>query len=149
MASEWGVSPKQSVLAEVRRRGTADVVSHCAAILSGDGVDPEFLFVLAGPASRQILEGREGGLGGYWPKVWALRALLYAWDDAAAGSVIDATGDVSWRVREMAARVIRAHAIDDALEVLGRLADDAVPRVRAAADRARVSLVETAPRRSR
>ncbi len=45
----------------------------------------------------------------------------------------------------MAARVIRAHEIDDALEVLSTLVDDPVPRVRTAAERARIALTRAAP----
>lgn len=140
MADKWGVTPKESVLAEVRVTGVTDVATRCIHLLSGRGADAAFLFVLAGPASRQVLDGREGGPEGHWPKVWALRGLLYAWDDSAEAAVIHATSDQSWRVREMAAKVIRAHVVDDALEALGRLAEDEVPRVRAAAERARVTL---------
>jgi HEAT repeat protein len=63
--------------------------------------------------------------------------LLYVWDDAAAGSIIDATTHESWRVREMAAKVIAAHGLDEAFDSLVSLLDDPVPRVRAAAARAR------------
>jgi len=58
--------------------------------------------------------------------VWALRGLRYAYSDAAAWSVIEATAGRSWRVREMAAKVIGTHAIDDGLDPLGRLVDDPV-----------------------
>ena len=81
---------------------------------------------LAGLASRQVLDSREEGRDGYWPRVWALRGLRYAYSDAAASSVIEATADRSWRVREMAAKVILTHAIDDGLDPLGRLVDDPV-----------------------
>jgi hypothetical protein len=144
--SVWGVTPKESILAEVRRSGRQAVVFRCTEVLAGRGIDAEFLFALAGPASRQVLDGREGGPGGHWPKVWALRGLLYAWDDAAEAPVMAATADDSWRVREMAAKVIRANEIDEALEVLSTLVDDPVPRVRTAADRARVALTGAAPR---
>lgn len=140
MVERWGVTPKASVLAEVRRTGLADVAARCTDLLCGQPVDERFAYVLAGPTSRQVLEGREGGPDGHWPKVWALRGLLYAWDDVAEAAVFDATCDGSWRVREMAARVIGAHAIDDALEALDRLTGDPVPRVRAAASRARIAL---------
>jgi len=146
VAGEWGVTPKHSVLAEVRRVGLRDVVSRCTEILSGRPSDSRVLYVLAGPASRQVLDGREGGPDGYWPKVWALRGLLYAWDDAAQTAVLDVIADESWRVREMAAKVIGAHAIDDGLDALGRLIDDPVPRVRTAATRARLALTRAVPR---
>lgn len=64
--------------------------------------------------------------------------------DAAATSVIEATADRSWRVREMAAKVIGTHAIDDGLDALSRLVDDPVPRVRGAAASARVALTNAA-----
>lgn len=136
----WGVTPKESVQAEVRRAGRREVAVRCMAILEGVRPDGRFLYVLAGPASRPVLDGRSGGLEGYWPKVWALRGLRYAWDDAASAPVIAATSDESWRVREMAAKVIGARAIDDGLEALGSLVDDPVPRVRAAAAAARAAL---------
>jgi hypothetical protein len=100
------------------------------------------LFVIGGPTARNILEGREGGVGGYWPRVWALRALLYAWDDSAASVVVGAVTDESWRVREMAAKVVARRGLDEGLESMVVLADDPVPRVRAAAQRARVRLTE-------
>lgn len=140
VATVWGVTPKQSVLAEVRRTGRRDVAMRCVAILEGRRPEGAFLYVLAGPPSGPVLDGQAGGLGGYWPKVWALRGLRYAWDDAAKQLVADATADDAWRVREMAAKVIRVHEIDDALEALGRLVDDPVPRVRVAATAARVAL---------
>jgi hypothetical protein len=142
--SVWGVTPRESILAEVRRSGRQAVVFRCTELLNGRGIDAEFLFALAGPASRQVLDGREGGPEGYWPKVWALRGLLYAWDDAAESQVIAATADASWRVREMAATVIGANEIDQALEVLSTLVDDPVTRVRTAAERARIALTRTA-----
>lgn len=145
MAGEWGVTPKASVLAEVRNAGLAEVVARCKAILAGRGLDASFLYVLAGPHSRQVLAGREGGPDGYWPRVWALRGLLYAWDDTAQTAVIDMTADPSWRVREMAANVVRAHLVEDALDVLSRLVDDPVPRVRTSALRARIALTEAGP----
>jgi hypothetical protein len=142
--SVWGVTPKESIRAEARRRGRQAVAFRCTEVLAGRGIDAEFLFVLAGPASRPVLDGRGGGPEGYWPKVWALRGLLYAWDEAAQASVMAATADDSWRVREMAAKVIKAHEIDDALEVLSTLVDDPVPRVRTAAERARIALTQAA-----
>lgn len=124
MVGDWGATPKESVLAEVGRAGLDDVVARRKALLSGRGVDARFLFALAGPAPRQVLDGSEGGPYGRWPKVWALRGLLLRVGGLCRAPVVAATTDESWRVREMAARVIGAHAIDDALEDLNRLVDD-------------------------
>jgi hypothetical protein len=112
------------------------VVAGCLDILTGRNIDERLLRVLAGPAAETVLVGREGGVGGYWPRVWATRGLLYAWDESAAAAVVAATSDTSWRVREMAAKVTSAHRVGDGLDAMTMLRDDPVPRVRAAAERA-------------
>ncbi len=109
------------------------MVRGCVEILTAATVDEEFLVVLAGPAAQQVLNGREGGVDGYWPRVWAARGLLHVWEDVAAPAVIRATADASWRVREMAAKVIGRHAVGDGLDALAALQSDPVARVRAAA----------------
>jgi len=88
-----------------------------------------------------VLGGRAGGGSGYWPRVWAARALLYAWEDSAAPAVARAAADESWRVREMVAKVVARHGIDDAFTAVAGLLDDPVPRVRAAAERAVRNLI--------
>ena len=87
-----------------------------------------------------MLDGREGGIHGYWPRVWAARGLLYAWDESAASAVIQATADPHWRVREMALKVINRRLVGDALDAAAELRNDPVPRVRQAAERAVVAL---------
>jgi len=76
--------------------------------------------------------------------------LLHAWLDHAAetgaapceatDAIIGALGDHAWRVREMAAKVVAAHRIGQALDAVAALRDDPSPRVRAAAERAVVLL---------
>ena len=83
-----------------------------------------------------MLDGRDGGSSGYWPRVWAARGLLHAWDPAATGAIIGATADDAWRVREMAAKVIARHQVGDAFDAVTALRSDSVERVRAAASRA-------------
>ena len=136
MATAWGTSPKQSVLAECQRRGRSAVVGDCVTILLGNDVDGAFLVVLAGPGARTVLEGRAGGTGGYWPRVWAARGLLHVWDDGATTAIIGATSHESWRVREMAAKVIARHGVLAAIDVVVTLMDDENARVRSAASRA-------------
>lgn len=136
MPSHWGVSPRDSVRGECQRSGEDAVVAGCLDILTGRSVDERLLHVLAGPAAEQVIDGGEGGTGGYWPRVWAARGLLYVWDAAAADAIVAATSDPSWRVREMAAKVIAGHRVGDGLDAMTRLRDDPVPRVRAAAERA-------------
>jgi len=138
----WELTPRQSVEAECRRRGDDTLVAGCVDILDGGAVDGELLGVLAGPAAATVLDGAEGGPTGYWPRVWALRALLYAWSDDATPAVVLALDDPSWRVREMAARVVARRVVGPAFDALVDLRHDPTPRVRAAADRALTVLVE-------
>jgi hypothetical protein len=142
VASIWGTTPRHSIEAAAETVGDAAIVDDCLAILAGRRVDDEFLYVIAGPGARTVLSGREGGPLGYWPRTWALRALLYVWDDRATGAVVAATEDEAWRVREMAAKVVAKHRLDDGLEAMLSLRADPVERVRAAAARARQRLTE-------
>lgn len=133
--SNWGLTPRASIEAECRRRGTSAVAAACTSILLDGAVDDDLLWVVAGPATTAVLAGREGGRDGYWPRVWATRGLLHAWDDAAAPALTAAIRDDAWRVREMAAKVVAKHHVEDAFEEIVRLRDDPVARVRAAAER--------------
>jgi HEAT repeat protein len=109
-------------------------------LLEGRDVDDALVVALGGPHAENVLAGSEGGKSGYWPRVWAARGLLYAWDDKATRVVIHATEDESWRVREMAAKVVARHRLGAALDAVARLRDDPVTRVRAAAERALISV---------
>ena len=109
------------------------MVAGCIDILNGGSIDEHLLDVLAGPAAGSVLAGAEGGLTGYWPRVWALRGLLYAWSDDAVSAVMRAFGDQSWRVREMAVRVVAKHIVGEAFDDVVKLQDDPTPRVRTAA----------------
>ncbi len=106
------------------------------AALEGRAVGEDLLLVLGGAPALTVLEGREGGVEGQWPQVWGARGLLYVWSDAATPAIVRALVDPSWRVREMAAKVVARHVVSDALEAVAALRQDPVPRVRAAAERA-------------
>jgi hypothetical protein len=135
------MTPRQSIAAECQRRGQAAVVSGCIDLLQGHpGVDDALLLALAGPAAEGVLDGQAGGKAGYWPRVWAARGLLHAWDDRASAAIIQATTDDAWRVREMAAKVIARHRVGNAFTAVAGLRSDPVHRVRAAAERAVVLL---------
>jgi hypothetical protein len=141
MSAIWRLTPRQSVAAECKRRGKAVVVAGCIDLLQGrQDTDDAFLIALAGPAAQAVLDGSAGGRQGYWPRVWAARGLLHAWDDRATAVIIQAMADDAWRVREMAAKVVARHRIGDALPALSQLRDDPVQRVRIAAERAIVLL---------
>jgi hypothetical protein len=130
------MTPRESVEAECRRRGTPGVVAGCAGLLRREPADDELVLAIGGPAARAILDGGQQ----YWLRVWGARALLYAWDEGLAGPVLDAVtaalADESWRVREMAAKVIARRRLGAALAAVAALQDDHVPRVRSAAARA-------------
>ena len=129
-------SPAKRVAAECARRGRTAVIRGCVDILDGRGVDEDLVVVLGGTGAEYVLSGREGGPDGPWPRVWAARGLLHAWDDSATSAVVGAVGDPAWRVREMALKVIARHRVGDASDVAVAAADDPVERVRAASARA-------------
>lgn len=142
MGSEWGLTPRQSIEMESRRRGEKELVHDCVTILQGGPIDEGTLFALAGPAAGVLTEGGWGGVHGYWPRVWAMRSFLYVWDPVASGVVIAGAKDSHWRVREMSAKVVARRRLGDALDAMNELSDDDVKRVREAAHRAVVRLVE-------
>ncbi|MFI5034897.1 MAG: HEAT repeat domain-containing protein [Acidimicrobiales bacterium] len=129
-------TPRQRVEVECARRGRADLVAAMARQLSGADVDAELIVALGGPAGAAVLAGGGGGVTGYWPRVWAARGLLHVWDEEATVALVDAAHDPSWRVREMVAKVVARHRVDEALEAIDGLRADPVPRVRQAAERA-------------
>ena len=103
-------------------------------------VDDGLILALGGAPADYVVSGHAGGKDGYWPRVWAARGLLHAWDDRATATIIQAAADDAWRVREMAAKVVARHRIDDALSAMAGLQEDPVLRVRSAAGRALAAL---------
>ena len=134
-ASRWGITPQQSIEAECTRRGGTAVIEGCVRLVYGKDVDADLLMALGGPAARKFLDGRPHA-DRYWLRVWGLRGLLWTWQDSAATAVQAALTDESWRVREMAAKVVAKRAIGDAMSAVAHLRADPVPRVRTAAERA-------------
>ena len=132
--------PRQRIEAECRRRGRPALAAGCIALLEGREADDGLVLVLGGAPAEYVLSGHEGGKEGYWPRVWAARGLLHAWDERATGAIIQAATDDAWRVREMAAKVVARHRVDAALDEMADLQDDERPRVRSAARRAIAAL---------
>jgi len=139
-------TPKERIAAECARRGRHALIAGCVDLLHGryDTVDDDLVLALGGETAVYVLGGGEGGKAGYWPRVWAARGLLHAWDPAddnvTTAAIINATSDTAWRVREMAGKVIARHRVGDALDAIAALRADPVPRVRDAAQRAVVAL---------
>jgi len=134
------MTPRESIEAECLRVGASTFLANCVQILRGGDVDEETLLALAGPGATEILRGKEGGVSGYWPRVWAMRGFLYAWEDTATHVVLEGANDPSWRVREMSAKVVARRGVVDAFDAMALLGNDPVLRVRTAAERALVRL---------
>jgi HEAT repeat protein len=131
-------TPKLRVAVERAKGGAAPLTAGCVALLEGrpEEVSDAMIIILGGESAHPILDGAAGGRNGYWPRVWAARGLLHAWDPAATAAIAGATSDEAWRVREMAAKVIARHRVGDAFDAVAVLRADPVERVRAAAARA-------------
>lgn len=141
-ASSRGKPPRERIREECARRGKDELVAGCIDLLSSREVDDGLVLALGGPHARSVLDHEPPG-SDYWLRVWAARGLLWAWDDVALPCLLDALEDDSWRVREMALKVIARHGLDDSLARVADLQEDPVPRVRAAASRALVRLAGT------
>lgn len=132
-------TPRQRIEAECRRRGPAAVAAGCVRLLTGDYADTSLIVVLGGPTARHVLEHGPP----YWYRVWGARGLLWNWNDTALEAVKLALHDESWRVREMAAKIVARHLLGDLLPAIAPLRQDPTPRVRTAATRALTRLTTT------
>ena len=138
----WGKTPRDSVEGECELRGKDEVVAGCMSLLNGDSADAELIYALGGPPASWVFTGDAPGPD-YWLRVWAARGLLWAWDDAALPCIMTALEDDSWRVREMALRVVARHRLDDAVTTVAPLQGDPVARVASASPRAIVRLAKS------
>lgn len=129
------MSPRQSIENECGRRGSRAVVAGCRALLRGEDADAGLLLALGGPPAQWAVTGDRPGPA-YWTRVWALRGLLWVWDDEAYPEVLAALNDEAWRVREMALKVIARHRLGDATDKVAALRADPTQRVARAAIRA-------------
>ncbi|MDX6197179.1 MAG: hypothetical protein QOJ79_330 [Actinomycetota bacterium] len=102
-------------------------------LLAGADLDPLMREVFGNQHSPEWLESE---VNAYWLRVWGARGLLWNWDPRAVPSLRAALSDEAWRVREMAAKVVARHLVDEVQPALVELCHDPVPRVRAAAARA-------------
>jgi len=127
-------TPRLAIEAECGRRGKAALVAGCIALLNREPVDDALVLALGGAHGAAVLDG--GPESRYWLRVWAGRGLLWAWDPVALPAIIAALDDESWRVREMAAKVVARHLLDGAFDVVAGMTDDPVARVARAAARA-------------
>ena len=137
------MTPRRNIEAACARRGGREVVDACVELIGGGDADPELLVVLGGPDAPRYLDAP--AYQRYWLRVWGARGLLWALgaegappvaEPAIVEAVLGALADERWRVREMGAKVVGRHRIDEAQPMVVRLQADEVPRVRFAAGRA-------------
>lgn len=135
-------SPRERIERLVEHIGEPAVASWCAQVLTGAAAydspsRPSITWLGGRHASGELRRGDvDRRRQDHWPRVWAARGLLYAWDPAAAEAVLAGLHDPAWRVREMCAKVVRRRGIAAAEPILDRLLDDRVARVRMAAEAA-------------
>jgi HEAT repeat protein len=133
-------SPRDRVRAVLRSRSEATLAGACVAVLrtGSPPADEDVASALGGVHGRHQLERTEPARADqtYWWRTWALRVLLYAWDDLAEPDVTAALADDAWRVREMAAKVVALREVGMAAGAAAAAVSDPIPRVRAAALRA-------------
>jgi hypothetical protein len=79
----------------------------------------------------------------YWVRVWAMRGLLWASRGECIEVLRRGLQDKHWRVREMTCKVVARHRVGGALDALAAAESDANPRVRRAAVRAAMRIVES------
>ena len=134
--SRWDTTPRRSVETACAEHGPEAVIAGCIALISGAETDPALIAALGGPRAPDFLDAPPARR--YWLRVWAVRGLLWApWGaGAATGTIIEALTDDHWRVREMAAKVVARHHVDEAQPAVAHLLTDDVERVRSAASRA-------------
>ena len=137
--ADGGVSPRERIERECARQGKPAVVAACRRLIREEPVDPSLVISMSGPGAGKFFDGKPHD-DVYWFRVWGARGLLWAWDPVATDEIRTALEDDHWRVREMALKVVARHQLGDLLGEAGRLRRDDVPRVRAAGERALVSL---------
>lgn len=134
--SRRDTTPRRRIETECRRRGRDTVIAGCVALLRGDDGDANLIDALGGAHAKHLRSGLSREDAQLWHRVWAARGLLWSWDDSALEALHTALADPSWRVREMAARVVARHLLGDLVAEVAAMRDDPVPRVRQAAVRA-------------
>ena len=128
------VTPRERIEASCALVGQDAVVDACLALLSGSE-DLELVRLVANQGADKYADGRVHE-DTYWFRVWAMRGLLWAWDPRATAAVRAGFADEAWRVRELAAKVVARHGVEEAFAEVVAARGDPVPRVRAAAERA-------------
>jgi hypothetical protein len=128
-------SPRELVGALSVWWGDGCVAEYCADLL--EGADPmgcpEALLYIGGRGAAGLLGpgARQEALR-YWPRVWAARALRYAWSPSAVPALVAALDDEAWRVAEQAMKVMTKYEVGEGVEAALVWGAHPLPRVRAA-----------------
>ncbi len=127
-------SPRELVGALSVCWGDARVAEYCADLL--EGADPmgcpEALLYIGGRGAAGLLgPGDRRQALRYWPRVWAARALRYAWSPSAVPALVAALDDEAWRVAEQAMKVMTKYEVGEGVEAALAWVDHPLPRVRA------------------
>ena len=99
MVSPSWPGPRRSVESLSAQHGRQAVVAACVDLLAGRKVNEDIVYALGGSPARWALNGGAPGPD-YWLRVWALRGLLWLWDDSATAALVGPLSDEAWRVRE-------------------------------------------------
>ena len=137
-------TPRLRIENACRALGRAEVIRRCVALLDGGDADPECIVALGGAPAIRLLGDDIPDDQSYWLRVWAMRGLLWASPGDAVQVLRRALQDDHWRVREMACKVIARHRVGDVLDALAVVETDSSIRVRRAAQRAVMRIVESA-----
>jgi len=133
-------TPQQRTRDGVAQFGVTATIDACVEVLdTGLPIDGELAFVLGDRhAEHELARTAPPQVDqSYWWPTWALRTLLHldpgSLSQDAERAVVESLGHWHWRPREMASKVVAAHEIGAAADVLVELLDDETPRVRVAA----------------
>ncbi len=149
LPADTDLHPRVLVTQACEQLGHAAVAEWCVSLLvDGIGPDdprqPSLTWIGGAPAAAALRTGRLARPDqSHWPRVWAVRALRYAWTPEAAPAIARALADSSWRVRETAAKLATIQELAELVEQLATLTADEVARVRAAAVRGLGAMAES------
>lgn len=135
-------TPRARVAAARSQVGNEELVRRCLELLAETEGDVDLIQLLGGPAALALLSGGIPEGQRYWLRVWALRGLLWADLAEAPAPLAEALRDDHWRVREMASKVVARHRLGELIDQVAACEADPVKRVREAARRASMRILE-------
>lgn len=122
--------------------GRTALIARCLDLLAGGDEDPSFVTTLGGPHATRLLDRGLPTDQEYWLRVWAARGLLWAGPGDRPEVLRVALRDDAWRVREMTCKVVARHRVGELLDGVAGLESDEIPRVRRAAEKAIMRIVD-------